>query len=112
MKKKNSEDIEVDIEGFENARRQDILDSGKYIEFRVLIGEENPSVPSMNFAVHDMPTAYIGVLYAAIQSFLAHLEEEYPLHCLIANLTTKPKEIGCIDLAKKSEEKKKKKKGE
>lgn len=112
------ENIKIDVNAFEEARYQEILDSGKYIELKILVGTKkeqlggtNGIIPCVRMELHNANPETIGVLYSSIKLFAEHLEEEYPLECMLSKLTHKTKEIGKwdVDVEQKSKPKRKKK---
>ena len=111
----NNENIEVDINAFEAARYQEILNSGKYAELKILVGTEEESfedrtgiMPCVRLDLHNASSETVGILYSSLMSFSEHLKKEYPLECLVAELSHDVKEVGSYEVTPREDDKKEK----
>ena len=96
--------MEINSEEFERQRRKSILDSNKYLKFEIIIGVEQDEmnehigcVPSTLMEMKHVGPQQIGQLYLCLQEMIKHLEEEYPVDCLAAKLTSKCTNLGNFD---------------
>ena len=112
----DNEKIEIDVNEFENARYQEILNSGKYVELKILVGTKKETfegktgiLPCVRMELHNANPETIGILYATLESFKNHLEEEYPLECIASKLLHNTKEVGAWEVPVEQKKSKKKK---
>lgn len=85
-----SEEIKVDIEKYDEERRKKIIESGHYLEFYFLIGDDENGI---NEPICEMKgnasNEMIGELLIGLEQSLEIFKNEYKNEYLIAKLTKK-----------------------
>ena len=77
------EKMEVDYLELNKQNKQSILDSGKYVKFEAIVGEDNP-MPYMNLEVRGVSSITLGALYVLLNKEQEMMTNEFPelVHCL------------------------------
>lgn len=81
--KSTDEKMKIDYLELNKQNRQSILDSGKYVKFEVVVGEDNP-MPYMNLEVRGVNSLTLGALYVLLNKEQEIMANEFPelVHCL------------------------------
>lgn len=101
----------IDINEMEQQRYDAIKKSGKYSELDVLIGVEDDSydgktgkMPVVTTCMHGCRSNEISALYMILGLLREHLEEEYPMECIMADIGMSSKHMGTIQTEVEHEE--------
>lgn len=71
------EEEEVDVKELKEQVNQKIKESGHYIEFYMILGEENEcGIPSLN--VHNVTAKEIAGFLLSLEQIQKHIEKQYP----------------------------------
>lgn len=96
----------IDIPEMEKQRYNAIKRTGQYIELNILIGVENEEEkdnttvksPVVSMHMHDCGPVEVASLYATTKAVIENLEKQYPVECLMSNLTMKIEGIGSANI--------------
>lgn len=94
----------IDINEMEQQRYNHIKKSGHYLELDVLIGANDDEhngktekMPVVTTCIHGCGSSEISALYMILGLLRDHLEEEYPMECLMANIGMKSQFMGSVE---------------
>lgn len=101
----------IDMNEMEQQRYDAIKKSGKYLELDVLIGVEGDNsdgkiwkMPVITTCMHGCRSNEISALYMILGSLREHLEEKYPMECIMADISMSSKHMSTIQTEIEHEE--------
>ena len=103
----------IDIPEMEKQRYNAIKRTGQYIELNILIGVENEEEkgntavksPVVSMRIHNCGPMEVASLHATVKAVIENLEKQYPVECLMSNLTMKTEGMGSINIPLSDDEK-------
>lgn len=95
---------DIDMKELERQRYDAIKKAGKYIEVDILIGakentKDTPTSirPVITTTLHGAKPTEIGAMYIMLKEMAEHFQENYPMECLLALMTTKSRTLGTAE---------------
>lgn len=96
----------IDIPEMERQRYNAIKRTGQYVELNILIGVENEEEkdntavksPVVSMHMHNCGPMEVASLHATVKAVIENLEKQYPVECLMSNLTMKTEDMGSINI--------------
>lgn len=96
--------FDVEVNKLEQKRYDEIKKSGRYLELDVLIGAESEEykgrtgkMPVVTTCMHGCKSSEISALYMILGMIREHLEDEYPMECIMADIGMSAEHLGVIN---------------
>ena len=108
-------EYEVDVKGMEEQRAKEIKKKGKYLEVSILVDAEDEKynenisgkMPVITTHMHGCGPKEVACMYLTLKALAKQFEIDYPMECLLGEITMHHDYIGSFKTEVKHDEEKK-----